>query len=113
MFQGNEFNLIAYPEPFTMNLNRPHGFNRGFTYRREAFGGILYHYEGTKPDPHIMFVDHPFLIDLLDTLAANPEATLGELVDGVTSHCGLDTAQRGSVERFLATLTQQGALVPL
>ena len=95
-----------------LDLSRCHRFNRGFTYRRESFGGILYHYEGTRPDPHIMFVDHAFLIDLLDTLAANPAAPLGELVEAIRAHCALTPAQAGAVEGFLSTLIRQGALVP-
>jgi putative mycofactocin binding protein MftB len=91
---------------------RRYGFARGFTYRREPFGGILYHYEGVQPDPRVTFLDHPFLIDLLETLAAQPQVPLDALVDQVAAHCALDAAERRRVETFFATLIARGALVP-
>lgn len=92
---------------------RVYGCARGFTYRREAFGGILYHYAGVQPDPQVTFVNHGFLIDLLEALQANPGVPLGELVAGVQAHCGLDAGQRARIESFFATLIQRGALVPV
>lgn len=96
------------PEP-----GRAYAPARGFTYRREAFGGILYHYEGVQPDPRVTFVNHGFLIDLLDALTANPGTPLEALVAGVQAHCGLDAAGRERVESFFATLIERGALVPV
>jgi hypothetical protein len=102
----------APPAP-APDWSRVYAFGRGFTWRREPFGGILYHYEGVQPDPRVTFVDSAFTIDLLEALRANPGATLGALVAGVQAHCALDAAQRGRVESFFATLIARGALVPV
>jgi len=92
---------------------RRYGFGRGFTFRREAFGGILYHYEGIRPDPRVTFVDNGFLIDLLETVQAQPEVALDALCGAVQSRFGLDAAERGRIDAFFATLIARGALVPL
>ncbi len=95
-----------------MDPAKRYRLGHGFAYRRESFGGILYHYEGVQPDPRVTFVDNAFLIDLLDALQANPEATLGRLLDGVQARFGLDAAARAGLDAFFATLTERGALVP-
>ena len=89
-----------------------YGFGHGFTYRREAFGGILYHYEGIQPDPRVTFVDNPFLIDLLDTVRERPDVPLDALADAVQAHFALDGAERARMDAFFATLIARGALVP-
>lgn len=94
------------------DLARPYGFARGFSYRREAFGGILYHYEGVQPDPRVTFVDNGFLLDLLDALAAHPDTPPSELVEAVAGRFALDAAERERVQDFFATLIARGALVP-
>jgi hypothetical protein len=102
----------AAPAP-ALQPERRYGPGRGFTWRREAFGGILYHYEGVQPDPRVSFVDNAFLIDLLDALAAHPQLALGALLDGVQARFALDAAERAHLEAFFATLIARGALVPL
>lgn len=95
-----------------MHFEQPVCFARGFSYRREAFGGILYHYEGTAPDPRVTFVQSRFVIDLLDAVHANPRHSLRALIDGVTARLGLSAAQTEQVEAFFAALLERGALVP-
>ncbi len=95
-----------------MDPTQRYRLQRGFSYRREAFGGILYHYEGTQPDPRVTIVSSSFLIDLLDVLCEHPDQPLGGLIEAVSEHCGLNAAQQGKVEEFLGTLTRRGALVP-
>ncbi len=95
-----------------MDRSKRYRFGTGFAYRREHFGGILYHYEGVRPDPRVYFIDSPFLIDLLDALRAHPDATLGWLIESVRDHFRLNRAQIGAIEEFFATLTSRGALVP-
>jgi putative mycofactocin binding protein MftB len=98
--------------PAALAAGRCYGFGRGFTWRREAFGGILYHYEGLRPDPRVSFVDNSFLIDLLDALAAHPAVPPAELLDAVQARFALDAPARARLEDFLATLIARGALVP-
>ena len=95
------------------SLERQHRFGHGFSYRREAFGGILYHYEGVQPDPRVTFVDNGFLLDLLDALAANPGSTPQALLDAVRERFALDAAECARLESFFLTLIQRGALVPV
>ncbi len=96
-----------------MDRGRSYRLGRGFAYRRERFGGILFHYEGVRPDPRVYFVPSPFLVDLLEAVERHPDAPLGSLIDAVAAHFGLDHAQVRSVEAFFTTLTERGALVPL
>ena len=91
---------------------RCYGFGHGFTFRREAFGGILFHYEGVKPDPRVTFVDSAFLIDLLETVRDRPELPLAALADAVQAHFALDPAERARLDAFFTTLIERGALVP-
>lgn len=105
------------PDGATAGVARPapgvrYGLARGFSFRREAFGGILYHYEGVQPDPRVSFVSSPFLIDLLDAVAAHEETPLDALVAGVAAHFGLGDDAVRRIETFLATLIERGALVP-
>lgn len=95
-----------------MHFEQPVRFARGFSYRREAFGGILYHYEGTAPDPRVTFVQSRFVIDLLDAVHANPRHSLRALIDGVVARLDLNAEQTEQVEAFFAALLERGALVP-
>lgn len=99
--------------PAEADLLRCHRFGHGFSYRREAFGGILYHYEGVQPDPRVTFVDNGFLLDLLDALAAHPQTAPRDLLDAVRVRFDLDPAECARLESFFATLIQRGALVPV
>ena len=91
---------------------RRYGFGHGFTFRREAFGGILYHYEGVQPDPRVTFVDNGFLIGLLETVRARPDLPLDALAQGVQTHFALGPAERARMDEFFSTLIARGALVP-
>lgn len=91
-----------------MDYSRSYRFARGFSFRREAFGGIIYHFEGVRPDPRLYFVNSPFLMGLLELLEEGP---LDELIDQVTAHFGLDEGQVAVIEEFLSTLGSRGAFV--
>ena len=95
-----------------MDPSRPYRLHRGFRYRRESFGGILYHYEGVRPDPRVYFLDSPFLIDLLELVESHLETPLGGLTGAVRERFALSPAQFRAMEDFLATLAGRGALVP-
>jgi len=99
-------------QPPVLQPGRRYRPGRGFTYRRESFGGILYHYEGVQPDPRVTFVDNAFLIDLLDAVTGHPDVPLDALAQGVQAHFGLDGAERRRMDAFFATLIARGALVP-
>jgi putative mycofactocin binding protein MftB len=91
-----------------MDFSKAYGFHHGFAFRRESFGGILYHYEGVRPDPRVTFVDHPFLMDLLERVEDRPlEAFIAE----VCAHFSLPPAEEAVVRKFFATLIERGALV--
>lgn len=94
-----------------MDLSKTYRPARGFSFRRESFGGILYHYEGLRPDPRVYFVEAPFLVALLEVLRDNPATTLGELIGAVREQFSLSASQVEGVERFFSTLTSRGALV--
>jgi len=102
----------AAPDARTPQPGRRYAPARGFTYRREPFGGILYHYEGIQPDPRVTFVDNAFLIDLLDAVQAHPHLPLSELSDAVQARFGLGPAERERMDSFFGTLIARGALVP-
>jgi putative mycofactocin binding protein MftB len=85
-----------------------YGFPRGFSFRREPFGGILYHYEGIKPDPRVTFIDNRFLIDLLERVDDGP---LEDLIAAVTTHFSLPSAEEATIRTFFAALIKRGALV--
>ncbi len=89
-------------------FSKAYGFHHGFSFRREAFGGILYQYEGVKPDPRVTFVDHPFLLDLLERVDEGP---LEELIAGVSRHFALPPADEAAIRGFFAILIERGALV--
>jgi len=91
-----------------MDFSKAYGFHHGFSFRREPFGGILYHYEGVKPDPRVTFVDHPFLLDLLERVDDGP---LEALIAGVCEHFALPPADEAAIRSFFETLIARGALV--
>ncbi len=91
-----------------MDTSKSYRFGPGFAFRRESFGGILYHYEGTQPDPRVSFVDSPFLIDLLERLDDGP---LEGLIQRVREHFTLTPAQEQVVLGFFEQLVERGALV--
>ena len=91
-----------------MDFSRRYRFARGFSLRRESFGGIVYHYEGKRPDPRLYFIDSPFLIGLLELLE---QAPLDELISQVSAHFRLEQAQVAAIRKFLATLAARGAFV--
>ena len=92
-----------------LDFSRSYGFARGFSWRRESFGGILYHYEGEKPDPHVFFVDSPFLVSLLEVL---DQAPLDGVIAQVKEHFQLKEDEITVIRRFLETLAEKGALIP-
>ena len=83
-------------------------FARGVSFRRESFGGILYHYEGIKPDPKMVFVPSPFLCGLLERMEQGP---LRDLIDASAHRFGLEPMQVKQIEAFFSDLIQQGAIV--
>ena len=91
-----------------MDFSRSYRFARGFSFRRETFGGIIYHFEGVRPDPRLYFVKSPFLIGLLELLEAGP---LDELIRQVAGHFELEQSQVAAIEGFLANLNSRGAFV--
>ncbi|MCZ6472570.1 MAG: mycofactocin biosynthesis chaperone MftB [SAR324 cluster bacterium] len=91
-----------------MDFSKCYRFARGFSLRRESFGGILYHYEGKRPDPRLYFIDSPFLIGLLELLEEGP---LDELIAQVRAHFHLSDPQVASIREFLTTLASRGAFV--
>ena len=91
-----------------LNLSSVYQPAMGFAWRREEFGGILYWYEGVAPDPHVSFVDSPFLVELLDLV---PQAPLGDVLQQVQEHFALPESQMARVMSFLRSLIEQGALV--
>ena len=93
----------------TLDYSKTYRFATGFALRREAFGGVLCHFEGTKPDPRLYFVDSPFVMGLLELIEEGP---LGDLFSQVADHFALDGAELDRVRDFFATLAQRGALVP-
>lgn len=91
-----------------VDLSRSFRLSSTFSYRREDFGGILYHFEGEKPDPRVTFVDSPFLIDLLDLVG---QAPLSTLLEEIQSQFELKPAEMETVFRFFSDLVKRGALV--
>lgn len=91
-----------------MDFTRSYRFARGFSFRREPFGGIIYHFEGVRPDPRLYFVDSPFLIGLLELLEEGP---LDRLIGEVTRHFVLSEKQVATIEAFLTKLESRGAFV--
>jgi putative mycofactocin binding protein MftB len=91
-----------------VDFSKTYGFPPGFSFRREPFGGILYHYEGVKPDPRVTFVDNPFLLDLLARVNEEP---LEMLIAGVIGHFELAGADETAIRKFFSTLIERGALV--
>jgi len=92
-----------------MDFAKTYRFHMGFAFRREGFGGILYHYEGVKPDPRISFIDSPFLIDLLERVDCGP---LQDLIDAVAGRFNLQEPDVATIREFFTTLHTRGALVP-
>ena len=94
-----------------MDPSRRYRYGNGFSFRRESFGGILFHFEGIRPDPKITFISSPFLIDLLEALGEHPDRTLADLMEGVREHFDLKANQLDAIHSFFSTLTERGALV--
>lgn len=91
-----------------MDFSRRYRLGRGFSFRREAFGGILFHFEGERPDPRLTFVNSAFLVGLLELLDEGP---LGELIEAARAQFDLDGEQVRAIHAFLAGLSERGALV--
>ena len=89
-------------------FSRRYGLGPGFSFRREAFGGILFHFEGKRPDPRLTFVNSPFLVGMLELLDQGP---VGELIEAVRAEFALDGDQVGTIREFLSGLSERGALV--
>lgn len=81
----------------------------GFAFRKESFGGILFHYEGRTPDPRLCFVDSRFLIDLLELVERAP---LESLMEEATATFRLGNSQISAMRRFFGDLVERKALVP-
>ena len=81
----------------------------GFSFRREGFGGILFHFEGDAPDPRLYFIDSPFLIDLLYQIAAAP---LDDMMGQAEAAFGLTGNEVAAMRSFFRTLVEKEALVP-
>ena len=92
-----------------MDFSRSYRLARGFAFRREPFGGIIYHFEGDRPDPRLYFVNSPFLIGLLELVE---QAPLAEVINQVEAHFRLDGPQVQAIRDFLTTLGERGAFVP-
>lgn len=97
-----------FPGTASMDSFKAYAFHHGFAFRRESFGGILYHYEGVRPDPRVTFVDHPFLMDLLERVEHQP---LDAFIAEVCRHFSLPPAEEAVIRKFFATLIERGALV--
>ena len=95
-----------------METHRPYHLAHGFSFRKESFGGILYHYEGIHPDPRLYFVESPFLVALLEIVRDHPEQPLGDILTQVRDHFSLDSVQVEALHDFFHQLTERGALVP-
>ncbi|MBI4083945.1 MAG: mycofactocin biosynthesis chaperone MftB [Candidatus Lambdaproteobacteria bacterium] len=91
-----------------MDWSRSYRLAPGCAMRREGFGGILYHYEGVRPDPRVYFLDSPFLVGLLELSAEGP---LDELIAQARAQFALTAQQEESVRTFFIALFQRGALV--
>ena len=77
------------------------------SFRREAFGGIIYHYEGKKPDPRMYFVPSPFLMGLLEMLDRAP---LREVIDQAALRFDMSRQDVSVVEQFFFQLASNGAI---
>ena len=99
----------ALPEPKPMNWHQTYRCAPGFRFRKEAFGGILFHYEGRAPDPRLTFVDSAFLMDLLEQVE---RATLEEMIAEAREAFALDAAQEAALRGFFRSLVERQALVP-
>lgn len=91
-----------------MDFDRSYRLAKGFSFRRESFGGIIYHFEGNRPDPRLYFVDSPFLIGLLELIEQAPPA---ELIRQVQARFSLGPSQVRAIREFLNTLASRGAFV--
>lgn len=92
-----------------MNWHQTYCRAPGFSFRKEGFGGILFHYEGRAPDPRLTFVESRFLIDLLEQVELAP---LEEMMTEATAAFRLDAAQEAAMRGFFQTLVEREALVP-
>jgi putative mycofactocin binding protein MftB len=81
----------------------------GFGWRREEFGGILFHFEGRAPDPRLLFVESRFLIDLLELV---DHAPLHELLEQAARQFRLSPDQDSAMRAFFQDLVRRKALVP-
>jgi putative mycofactocin binding protein MftB len=91
-----------------MDWSRSYRLAPGCAMRREGFGGILYHYEGVRPDPRVYFLDSPFLVALLELTG---EAPLDELIAQARATFALTAQQEQSLRAFFTALIERGALV--
>jgi len=90
-----------------MDFSATYQWARGAAFRRETFGGIVYHYEGLRPDPRMVFVPSPFLSGLLERM---DQGSLRDLIDAATEKFSLNQEQVRAVESFFAELLQQGTI---
>jgi hypothetical protein len=95
--------------PAPIDVTRTYRAAPGFGWRREDFGGILFHFEGRAPDPRLTFVESPFLIDLLDLVN---QAPLQDLLDQAAERFALGAAQDAVMRDFFHNLVRREALVP-
>lgn len=92
-----------------MDWNQTYRCATGFGFRKESFGGILFHYEGRAPDPRLTFVESAFLIDLLGMV---DQAPLEAVMTGAREQFSLDHAQEAAMRGFFSSLVERQALVP-
>ena len=92
---------------FAIDLAATYKLAQGAAFRREAFGGIIYHYQGDRPDPRMIFVPSSFLIGLLERLE---QAPLRELIDAARERFAMSEDQVRVVEEFFNKLHHQGAI---
>jgi putative mycofactocin binding protein MftB len=92
-----------------MDWTRTYRRAPGFSFRKEGFGGILFHFEGRAPDPRLTFVESPFLIDLLHLVE---QAPLEAVMSGAREQFALDPAQETAMRGFFSALVERQALVP-
>ena len=92
-----------------MDPSKTYRLAAGFSWRREPFGGILFHFEGRKPDPRLYFVESAFLIDLLELAE---QAPLGQIMAEAARRFQLNEGQARAMTDFFTTLIEREALVP-
>ena len=93
-----------------MDFSVVYQMGHGASFRRESFGGIVYHYEGNRPDPRLFFVPSSFLMGLLEHIS---QAPLRILIDEAQRQFAMPQKDVEEVERFFEELARCGAIESL